>query len=130
MAGKTEVLGENLPQYCFVTKYPIWPDLGWKPGRRCGKPVTNRLSYGKAFLNISTQSTSHQVIRTIETGKVKAKLSVWLINEAPRHDGVREVEVPFSTSVLDESEGLSSGLASFTPGKSAPGPIDRRLVRP
>jgi hypothetical protein len=37
LAGETEVLGENLPQRHFV-----------KPGRRGGKPATNRLSYGAA----------------------------------------------------------------------------------
>jgi hypothetical protein len=33
----TEVLGENLPQHHIV-----------HPGRCCGKPATNRLSYGGA----------------------------------------------------------------------------------
>jgi hypothetical protein len=30
------------------TANPTWPDLGSNPGRRCGKPVTNRLGYGTA----------------------------------------------------------------------------------
>jgi hypothetical protein len=34
LAGETEVLGENLP--------------GANPGRRGGKPATNRFSYGAA----------------------------------------------------------------------------------
>jgi hypothetical protein len=29
-----------------------WPDLGSNPGRRDGKPATNRLNYGAAFLFI------------------------------------------------------------------------------
>jgi hypothetical protein len=39
VGGETEVLGENLPQgnYCL------------NPGRRGGKPATNRLSYGAAL---------------------------------------------------------------------------------
>jgi hypothetical protein len=32
------------------TTNPAWPDLGSNPGRRVGKPTTNRLSYGTAFL--------------------------------------------------------------------------------
>jgi hypothetical protein len=47
LAGKTEVLGENLPQRHFCpSQNPTWPDLGLNPGRRGGKPATNRLSYG------------------------------------------------------------------------------------
>jgi hypothetical protein len=49
LAGETEVLGENLPQGHFCpTQNPTWPDPGLNPGRRCGKPATNRLSYGAA----------------------------------------------------------------------------------
>jgi hypothetical protein len=29
---------------------PTWPDPGLNPGRRGGKPATNRLSYGAAFV--------------------------------------------------------------------------------
>jgi hypothetical protein len=47
LAGETEVLGENLLQRHFC---PIWPDPGLNPGRRGGKPATNSLSYGAAFL--------------------------------------------------------------------------------
>jgi hypothetical protein len=51
LAGETEVLGENLPQRHFCpSQNPTWPDPGSNPGRRGGKPGTNRLSYGAAFL--------------------------------------------------------------------------------
>jgi hypothetical protein len=47
LEGETEVLGENLPQRHFCpTQNPTWPDPVLNPGRRGGKPATNRLSYG------------------------------------------------------------------------------------
>jgi hypothetical protein len=46
---ETEVLGENLLQRHFCpSQNPTWPDPGLNPGRRGGKPATNRLSYGAA----------------------------------------------------------------------------------
>jgi hypothetical protein len=50
LAGETEVLAENLPQRHFSpSQNPTWPDTGLNPGRRGGKPATNRLSYGAAI---------------------------------------------------------------------------------
>jgi hypothetical protein len=47
-AGETELLGESLPQCHFAHQKPhmLCPDAN--PGRRGGKPATNRLSYGAA----------------------------------------------------------------------------------
>jgi hypothetical protein len=50
LAGETEIIGENLPQRNFCPpQNPTSPDPGSNLGRRSGKPVTNRLSYGAAF---------------------------------------------------------------------------------
>jgi hypothetical protein len=51
LAGETEVLGENLPQRHFCpSQNPTWPDQGLNLGHLGGKPATNRLSYGAAFV--------------------------------------------------------------------------------
>jgi hypothetical protein len=51
LAGEIEVLGENLPQRDFCpSQNPTWPDSSLNPGRRGGKPATNRLNYGAAVL--------------------------------------------------------------------------------
>jgi hypothetical protein len=51
LVGETEGLGENLPQRHFCpSQNPTWRDPGLNPGRRGGKPATNRVSYGAALL--------------------------------------------------------------------------------
>jgi hypothetical protein len=53
LAGKTEVLGENLSLRHLSTTNPTLPYPGLNPGRRGGKSLTNRLRYGAAmFLDI------------------------------------------------------------------------------
>jgi hypothetical protein len=50
LARETEVLGENVPQRHFCqSQNPTWPYPGLNPGRRGGKPATNRLIYGAAI---------------------------------------------------------------------------------
>jgi hypothetical protein len=50
LARETEVFGEKTcPSVILSTTNPTWLDPGWNPGRRGGKPATNRLSYGAAF---------------------------------------------------------------------------------
>jgi hypothetical protein len=49
MAGETEGLGENLPQFYFVHH----KSHNSNPSRRSGKPATNCLNYGTAmFLSV------------------------------------------------------------------------------
>jgi hypothetical protein len=56
LAEDTEVLGGNLPQCLFVHHKPhmLCPDAN--PGRRGGKPASNRLSYGTALVSSFLQS--------------------------------------------------------------------------
>jgi hypothetical protein len=66
LAGETDVLGENLLQSHFYPSHkPTWPDPGLNPGRRGGKPATNRLSYGAAFMfsNYSTDIGWYYIAR-------------------------------------------------------------------
>jgi hypothetical protein len=59
LAGETEALGENLPQRHFCpSQNSTWPDLGLNPGRRGGKPATNRLSYGAASRSLYYRRSS------------------------------------------------------------------------
>jgi hypothetical protein len=57
LGGETEVLGENMPQRHFCpSQNTTWPHPGLNPGRRCGKPATNRLSYGAGNWRLSKRS--------------------------------------------------------------------------
>jgi hypothetical protein len=58
LAGETEVLGENLPQCRFVHQKPHMLFLDANPGRRGGKPATNSLSYGMAYLHYTSRALS------------------------------------------------------------------------
>jgi hypothetical protein len=48
LVGETQVLGENLPQRHFAHHKSHMTYPGFNPGRRGGKPATNRMSYGAA----------------------------------------------------------------------------------
>jgi hypothetical protein len=44
--GKPKYSEKTCPSATLSTTNPTWPDPGSNPGRRGGKPTTNRLSYG------------------------------------------------------------------------------------
>jgi hypothetical protein len=46
--GKPKYSEKTCPSATFSTTNPTLPDLGSNPCRHCGKPATNRLSYGTA----------------------------------------------------------------------------------
>jgi hypothetical protein len=56
------------PSATLSTTNPTWPDPGSNPGCRGEKPVTNRLSYGAAYLSHLSQNSfwriliDHQII--------------------------------------------------------------------
>jgi hypothetical protein len=47
--GKPKYLEKTCPDATLSTTNPTWPDPGLNPGRRGGKPATNRFSYGAAY---------------------------------------------------------------------------------
>jgi hypothetical protein len=49
--GKPKYSEKTCPSATLSTTNPTWPDPGSNPGRRGGKPATNRLSYGAAPYN-------------------------------------------------------------------------------
>jgi hypothetical protein len=61
LTGETEVFGENLPRRHFVHHKSHLQDPGANPGRRGGKPATNRFSYGAATGNM--EATTWPTVR-------------------------------------------------------------------
>jgi hypothetical protein len=48
--GKPKYSEKTYPSATLSTTNPTWPGPGLNPGRRGGKPATNRLSYGAAMI--------------------------------------------------------------------------------
>jgi hypothetical protein len=49
LAGKPKYSEKTCYSATFFTINPTWPNPGSNPGRRGGKPATNRLRYGAAW---------------------------------------------------------------------------------
>jgi hypothetical protein len=56
--GKPMYSKKTYPSDTLSTTNPTWPVLGSNPGRRCGKPATNRLSYGTALYSADTKGAA------------------------------------------------------------------------
>jgi hypothetical protein len=66
MAGETELLGENLPRRHFVHHKSHLTTPGIEPpGRRGGKPATNRFSYGAAVRMLTALYTTTHSLNNI-----------------------------------------------------------------
>jgi hypothetical protein len=88
LAGETEILGENLPQRHFrPSQNPTRPDPGLNPGRRGGKPATNRLSFGAAI-------SSHMLRKDEETHILGDETLVYF-NKSCRSLGLYHVRCKF-----------------------------------
>jgi hypothetical protein len=76
LVGETEVLGENLPQRHFVHHKSHLTDPDANPGRRGGKPATNRFSYGVAiqyYINFKDKTTSSHNSTEIDFNSITPK---------------------------------------------------------
>jgi hypothetical protein len=63
------------PRATLSTTNPTWPDPGSNPGRRGGKPATNRLSYCSAKNSINT---FYSMVFCITLNVVRPKIFVYL----------------------------------------------------
>jgi hypothetical protein len=61
--GKPKYSEKTCPSANLSTTFHTWPDPGSNPGRRGGKPATNRLSYGAAIGEELVRFTKSQRIR-------------------------------------------------------------------
>jgi hypothetical protein len=70
--GKPKYLQKTCPSATLSAINPTWPDLGSNPGRRGGKPATNRLCYGTA-ISMSFSSA----FRTRDMWYIEIKVFFW-----------------------------------------------------
>jgi hypothetical protein len=60
--GKLKYSEKTCPSVTLSTTDPTWPDPCANPGRRGGKPATNRLSYGAAIIHHWQNSPSWAIV--------------------------------------------------------------------
>jgi hypothetical protein len=63
--GKPKYSEETCLSVTLSIKNPTWPDLGPNPGRRGGKPVTNRPSYGTDLVDASAMTSFASIIHRL-----------------------------------------------------------------
>jgi hypothetical protein len=91
--GKPKYSEKTCPSATSSTTNPTLPDPGLNPGRCGGKPATNRLSYGAAYLGVSQFS-----VRLLSPTRIFIKYayaSSWCEARWPRNRGLRRL--PTST---------------------------------
>jgi hypothetical protein len=71
---KPKYLEKTYPSATLSTTNPTWPDLVSNPGRCCGKPATNRLSYGTVGLKLFWIDPGPHITETM----IKCRL-MWLV---------------------------------------------------
>jgi hypothetical protein len=79
-AWETEVLAENLPQWHFIDQKSHMICPGASPGRRGGKPATNRLSHDTAKTHLTWVSDKVEVkpFLTADSGFPKELWVNWI----------------------------------------------------
>jgi hypothetical protein len=70
LSGESDVLEKTCPSATLSTINPSWLEQVLNPGRRGGRPVTNRLSYGAAFVQerMNQVPTSERPVTGMRTG--------------------------------------------------------------
>jgi hypothetical protein len=110
------------PSATLSSTNPTWPDAGSNPGRRGGKPATNRLSYGAALLGISMRSfitaevAKNQYWSNLRTHYLKllyfhhtwAKVT-FLITSAPQNTSAQSCVAGFRVSSIKTTVPFPTG---------------------
>jgi hypothetical protein len=101
--GKPKYSEKTCPSATLSNTNPTWPDLGSNPGRRGGKPATNRLSYGTALKSTTfwyiMQCSPLKVNRRFG-GTYRLHLQDWRISRARnQRESRRQAELWRTTAV-------------------------------
>jgi hypothetical protein len=67
---------KTCPSATLSTTNPTWLDPGSKPGRRGGKPATNRLSYGAAFIDSTCRNMTNVQLVDVEIPRIFCETTV------------------------------------------------------